>query len=554
MEQEWASLRENEGVGLCLELNTEQAGRAVTAADDAAGTDPVLIKRAIELLEAAQATDIAAELLSTSSDDVELILRALLSASGGVSKTPLSKEQVVARVGRDAVKSGRRSQVGTRKKALAFEAAFAPSSRAHELFSAKMIAMKLKNNVVSDFINDEYTHDREKFKRSRARRATDYNSLSLQESFVLEPSGLHKYDLKFNLGGLYFDVVITGALKKLARFGSEGAAGKEPTLSCAVSPKTALSLMPTTRSKLHIPEGATTFCFAYPITGLENVGHASKRILGDHKDTNFLVWGGFLYFDDSGAVMAANALDFSQDGGGVSYNDPVNLPDDVEKTLRDSDRFRPASRQLRSARGVRDFTWLCPGEYKEKGLNNDHGGFAFTFRKQGGGRQSQVASKEAGLVFLISTCIDGIDMRGEVPDIGRRSKASEVRRADRTETVDVKIMLDERFSAEHTQQFSHMLLLHDEAALKEMQDMVLNDWSCDIFKCQEKTGSSLSFVGHTLLNKHGLTELYHIPEAILMNFLQAINGGYQENRYHNAVHAAGTVHYTPHNIHSALYS
>ena len=74
---------------------------------------------------------------------------------------------------------------------------------AQEVFSAKLVAMKLKGTVVSDYIDEEYTHAREKFKQSRRRRLTEMFSSSrqLQESFNLVPSHLHQScKLKYNPG------------------------------------------------------------------------------------------------------------------------------------------------------------------------------------------------------------------------------------------------------------------------------------------------------------------------------------------------------------------
>ena len=57
-------------------------------------------------------------------------------------------------------------------------------------------------------------------------------------------------------------------------------------------------------------------------------------------------------------------------------------------------------------------------------------------------------------------------------------------------------------------QYTQVLLLNDEAQLKKMQHMILSDWSCDIFDCEDKTGAALVFVGHTLLGKHGLIDIW----------------------------------------------
>jgi hypothetical protein len=521
-------LRDKGSKGLSLELD-EEGSEPENEEED---TDASVVEQAIKLMQTARESNIATSLFASSEDEIDLVLRALYCAGGKGDQKIIPAD----RVSKEA-RAARGSNVGMRKKAMAFEQMFSPSSRAHELFSAKMVAMKLKNNVVSDFINEEYTHDRDKFKKSRARRMTKKigghgNVTTLQESFVLEPSGMHNYNLEFVQGQSLYKVAVSGALKKLGRFGiseaqSDPSAPKNRVLKFAVSPTTDLTITANTRKQLHIPEDSVRFCFAYPIFGLENVGYASKRILGDHKDTNFLVWGGFLYFSATGKVVAANALDYSQESPGVKYKEPVKLPSEVENVLRESHRFQAASRQYRTQRGVKDYAWVCPEEFKtDYGVQNDHGGFAFTFQR-----------KEEGVIFLIDSSIDGIDMRGEVPEIGRRSHSQ---RSDRAATTQIENLMTDRSEQVSHQQFVQVLLLHDETQLKQMQDMVLNEWSCDIFKCQEKTGASLTFVGHTLLDQHGLMEQFNIPERVLMAFLQTINAGYEENPYHNAIHAADT--------------
>eukprot|EP00002_Diphylleia_rotans_P009073 TRINITY_DN1908_c0_g1_i4.p1 TRINITY_DN1908_c0_g1~~TRINITY_DN1908_c0_g1_i4.p1 ORF type:complete len:871 (+),score=139.30 TRINITY_DN1908_c0_g1_i4:274-2886(+) len=77
--------------------------------------------------------------------------------------------------------------------------------------------------------------------------------------------------------------------------------------------------------------------------------------------------------------------------------------------------------------------------------------------------------------------------------------------------------------------------------LMEILD-TLDQWNFDIFEFDKLAeGHALYFLGHHLLHKHEFIQEYSIPEETMRNFLTAIESGYINNPYHNAVHAGDVL-------------
>lgn len=86
--------------------------------------------------------------------------------------------------------------------------------------------------------------------------------------------------------------------------------GKVPNYgSCA--PPAPITLPPEARALALIPESATFFTFAFPLAGVGALSKDSRTAFlaaGTDPNWRFICYGGFLYFDGEGRVVAANAL------------------------------------------------------------------------------------------------------------------------------------------------------------------------------------------------------------------------------------------------------
>lgn len=86
---------------------------------------------------------------------------------------------------------------------------------------------------------------------------------------------------------------------------------------------------------------------------------------------------------------------------------------------------------------------------------------------------------------------------------------------------------------------SSSLSSDEEKAISALQDS-LEDWSFDVFSvCQLTKNRPLFFMGIILFRKFGLIQKLKMDKIALVNFLNAIEQGYQSDKpYHNSTHAA----------------
>ncbi|KAG2490632.1 hypothetical protein HYH03_011023 [Edaphochlamys debaryana] len=67
-------------------------------------------------------------------------------------------------------------------------------------------------------------------------------------------------------------------------------------------------------------------------------------------------------------------------------------------------------------------------------------------------------------------------------------------------------------------------------------------WQFDTWRLQEATqGHALSSLGFFLMQRAGLVKRFRLRPVVLARFLRAVEGGYLDNSYHNATHAADVL-------------
>lgn len=81
----------------------------------------------------------------------------------------------------------------------------------------------------------------------------------------------------------------------------------------------------------------------------------------------------------------------------------------------------------------------------------------------------------------------------------------------------------------------------DSSLLKKMADSIF-DWEFDIFECARLTNNRpVVFIGMWAFKALGLIDEFRIKEAILFDWLGAMEIGYRNNPYHNNIHAADVL-------------
>eukprot|EP01062_Namystynia_karyoxenos_P080951 TRINITY_DN8812_c0_g2_i1.p1 TRINITY_DN8812_c0_g2~~TRINITY_DN8812_c0_g2_i1.p1 ORF type:complete len:1563 (+),score=433.81 TRINITY_DN8812_c0_g2_i1:1176-5864(+) len=157
-------------------------------------------------------------------------------------------------------------------------------------------------------------------------------------------------------------------------------------VSCGgrLSPASELTLDRSTRRQLGIPGAARTFCFAYPTDARTEewaaVPEAEKqRVIADPVGS-LVLFGGYLYFDQSGLCVAARCL---CPGTALRFDGPYFVGREQQRELLrkllESRRFEPVTIEDLRQVGAQYFAWLLPGEHLGGGRDCDHGGFLYLF-------------------------------------------------------------------------------------------------------------------------------------------------------------------------------
>mmetsp|Transcript_55906 Transcript_55906/g.120961 ORF Transcript_55906/g.120961 Transcript_55906/m.120961 type:complete len:644 (+) Transcript_55906:51-1982(+) len=145
------------------------------------------------------------------------------------------------------------------------------------------------------------------------------------------------------------------------------------------SPINELTLPSDARKKAGIPAEATHFFWANPVAELgDKFGDQVRAYFSiTTPSAAFFVYGGFVYLDAKGAVVAALAV---STGSGLNFEAPRSWPSAVSVAL---DRWQPVTVAFLRDRGARLFAWLNPGEKVEHAGQSftagKHGGFAYLF-------------------------------------------------------------------------------------------------------------------------------------------------------------------------------
>jgi len=181
-----------------------------------------------------------------------------------------------------------------------------------------------------------------------------------------------------------FEVTFTGAMRALQ--GSVSNHG-------ICTPFAAITLPPEYRAKAKIPLGATCFCFAFPLAGVNTLPADSRAAFlaaGNDPNWRFICYGGFLYFDGEGNVLAANAIG---EGSDLCFASPQPWRAEYTNKLVAENRFQPVTLSNMLNAGARHFAWIHAGETLVGSAGPwepaVHGAFVYLFHDDPTGTSSQ---------------------------------------------------------------------------------------------------------------------------------------------------------------------
>jgi hypothetical protein len=150
-----------------------------------------------------------------------------------------------------------------------------------------------------------------------------------------------------------FEVTFTGPMRSLqGKLSNHGYS----------TPFAAITLSTESRAKAQIPAGATCFSFAFPLTGVSSLStDARTACMATRNDPNwrFICYGGFLYFDSEGRVLAANAIG---EGDTLCFGAPRPWRAEYTNKLIEENRFQPITLSNMLSAGARHFAWIHAGE------------------------------------------------------------------------------------------------------------------------------------------------------------------------------------------------
>eukprot|EP00931_Biecheleriopsis_adriatica_P027387 TRINITY_DN16489_c0_g1_i3.p1 TRINITY_DN16489_c0_g1~~TRINITY_DN16489_c0_g1_i3.p1 ORF type:complete len:1009 (+),score=200.06 TRINITY_DN16489_c0_g1_i3:86-3112(+) len=138
------------------------------------------------------------------------------------------------------------------------------------------------------------------------------------------------------------------------------------------TPPEKITLPQVARQQLGIPDSAIFFSWCYPAPAVSGLN------LGESEDANFLMLGGYMYFEKH-TPIALLAVSVSSDGQLTFGERQVGTKQDFNDMLQRSNRFQAVTMpQLRKC-GLDRFAWLhCNEKVGERTIR--HGGFAYIFQ------------------------------------------------------------------------------------------------------------------------------------------------------------------------------
>uniref|UniRef100_A0A7S1SC43 nicotinamidase n=1 Tax=Alexandrium catenella TaxID=2925 RepID=A0A7S1SC43_ALECA len=146
-----------------------------------------------------------------------------------------------------------------------------------------------------------------------------------------------------------------------------------------IGPFAPITLDHASRAALEIPESAKNFAWGYP----PNTGNFDEKARGYFSITTpaaaFFVFGGFIYTDDKGQVVAVMALSL---GSGLQFKPAVKWRAKYSACLES--RWQPVPVPLMKKKGAKLYAWVNPGEVltssdNESWTNAKHGSFVYLF-------------------------------------------------------------------------------------------------------------------------------------------------------------------------------
>jgi nicotinamidase-related amidase len=245
------------------------------------------------------------------------------------------------------------------------------------LSSPQEVVDKLKNGGVGLISTQALTGEAPSSHPSRPASATPAARAVFPH--VLGPFGVERADslkISMDLATLRdFELQLQGPMRQLE--------GKISNRGCC-TPFNEITLPQEVREQAKIPSAAKTFAFAYPLPGITAVAENERTTFlsaGADPNMRFILYGGFVYFDERMRVLAANALGGGQD---LCFSGPQKWRKEYTNELVSENRFKPITlKNLRDA-GARHFTWIHAGETllavgQEAWVPAKHGAFVYLF-------------------------------------------------------------------------------------------------------------------------------------------------------------------------------
>eukprot|EP00756_Hemistasia_phaeocysticola_P057051 Hpha_TRINITY_DN33686_c0_g1::TRINITY_DN33686_c0_g1_i1::g.43177::m.43177 len=145
--------------------------------------------------------------------------------------------------------------------------------------------------------------------------------------------------------------------------------GTEVLPTGLLAPFTNISLTPSRREKLQIPESAAKFTWLYP---LDKADAVAAKLQGEEQspEVNLVTTGGFVYIDRDEKVVSVSSVEpapvgTTPDSGAVKFRGPFVWDKQLTKALWDRSRFHPVTIQALRDIGVKFFCWVVPDEKLE---------------------------------------------------------------------------------------------------------------------------------------------------------------------------------------------
>ena len=152
---------------------------------------------------------------------------------------------------------------------------------------------------------------------------------------------------------------------------------------------------------IRIPPTASFFAFAYPVISSDlevQIVHKS------HLDA-FLLYGGFVYFDQDMKLIQCNCLWV---GSQLQTSGPKQLPPNVTQALKDAGRFKDITLPYLLEAGARKFAWVTPGEFPE--MTVPHGGWAYLYEDESVNNYFSVAAAESVMGLTKAVSLRDLDL------------------------------------------------------------------------------------------------------------------------------------------------